>query len=190
MEHAIGDTQRAERERGAFGELDEMPAPQRAGWRKGTPVRVIECRECEAEGGLRAASISMGGRVERGELRIHLGAGAHEQDLALEAGKLESPGERLDRRRLCVRPVAGRRPRLCGREVPCPAVGNGALGGDALEHGADLLERGDQVGLVGFKPGLGCGLVHGIATVGPVNCLVLGSTVSRLSAPSTCTRAR
>jgi len=106
-----------------------------------------------------------------GEARVELGSRAQEQDRTLEAGELRDAGERLQR----------------GLELERPHRRfRGRLARDARAH---LGERGDEVRLVRGAPVGGLG-GYGITTVGSSKRLVVVSTCSGLSAPSTWMRTR
>ncbi len=96
MQDTLVDAQR----RGGEGlvrlHLDQPPAAQRARRRQRAPMRLVERAERGCEG--RAVS-AIGLGPARGELRVHLDAGAKQQHLAFERGKIEGFHEHVDRRR-------------------------------------------------------------------------------------------
>jgi hypothetical protein len=110
-------------------------------------VRLVERRQREPEGRIGRTSEAEGRAARLRERRIHLGARAQQDQLALEGRERERLGETADRRRgvrIGERIVAGRVRRLL-----------------AGEPRLQCLERGEQRALVRIQPVVGAGGLHG-----------------------------
>ena len=92
-------------------DFDEAPAPQRPDGCERAPMRRIQHRQRQPEGGALPARFARGNLTLRGELRIHLGPGAQQQYITLEALRPKAVREMIDRGR-CRHCRAGSIPRL------------------------------------------------------------------------------
>jgi hypothetical protein len=176
VEDALVDPERARRQR-VPGELDEVPAPERAAGAERAPVRAGQRGEREPEGGMRVARVAVRRRARRGEGRVELDARAEQDDVALERREPERGAQRGERARL---------------ETLCCClylVDRGLVPGVPPQRLAQARELGGQRALIRRAPVDRLRDRRQIVTLGP-NSGLAGSRSSGLSAPSTCTRTK
>ena len=162
VQHSLVDPERARRHRLAWIELQQPPAPERAGRGKGAPVRFGEAAECERERRPVEPFVARRHRAEAPEPRLELDPGAEQQQVAFERRQPERLHDEPERRGP-------------GRLARCLRPG--------FEQRRDAVELARQRALVLVQPG-----AHGIVTVGSL--VLSNGSVTGLSAPSTWTRTK